>query len=330
MELRAGESAVNAAFLFPGQGSQKPEMLHNLIPHQATEEVLQQMSETLGLDVRNLDSEKALRSTISVQLALLAAGVATGRVLIHRGLTPTTVLGLSIGAFAAAVVAEAISLADATRLVRSRAEQMEMLYPNGYGLAALVGLSETQVCGLVEAVNNEAHPVFVGNVNAPRQIVIAGNFEGMKEVLSRGVALGARKAELLDVSVPSHCPLMQPIAQFLQEQLRSMQIRDPQFVYVSNVKARAIRSAAGVATDLADNIAHGVRWHDATSVAQELGCQLFLEMPPGHVLSDLIHENFPEVEAYPVSSSSIYTLPNRPARTVRSQRIALIDSTNQC
>ncbi len=55
-----------------------------------------------------------------------------------------------------------------------------------------------------------------------------------------------------------------------------MQIRDPQFVYVSNVKARAIRSAVGIATDLANNIAHGVRWHDATSVAQELGCQLFL------------------------------------------------------
>jgi malonate decarboxylase epsilon subunit len=313
MEFRAGEFAVNAAFLFPGQGSQKPEMLHNLIPHQATEEVLQQMSETLGFDVRSLDSEEALRSTISVQLALLAAGVATGRVLIHRGLLPTTVLGLSIGAFAAAVVAEAISLADATRLVRSRAEQMEMLYSNGYGLAALVGLSETQVRGLVEAVSSEAHPVFVGNVNAPRQVVIAGNVEGMNEVLRRGVVLGARKAELLDVPVPSHCPLMQPIAQSLQEQLRSMQIRDPQFVYVSNVKARAIRSAAGVATDLADNVAHGVRWHDATVVAQELGCQLFLEMPPSHILSDLVRENLLEVEAYPIVSGSIDGLLTRQA-----------------
>jgi malonate transporter len=72
-----------------------------------------------------------------------------------------------------------------------------------------------------------------------------------------------------------------------------------------NVKARAIRSAAGIATDLADNIAHGVRWHDATSAAQELGCQLFLEMPPGHALSDLVRENLSEVEAYPVVSGSI-------------------------
>jgi acyl transferase domain-containing protein len=104
-----------------------------------------------------------------------------------------------------------------------------------------------------------------------------------------------------------------------------MQIRDPQFVYVSNVKAyvsnvkayvfnvkaRAIRSAVGIATDLADNIAHGVRWHDATSVAQELGCQLFLEMPPDHALSDLVRENLSEVEAYPVVSGSIDRLLKR-------------------
>jgi malonate decarboxylase epsilon subunit len=90
-----------------------------------------------------------------------------------------------------------------------------------------------------------------------------------------------------------------------------MQIRDPQFVYVSNVKARAIRSAVGIATDLADNIAHGVRWHDATSVAQELGCQLFLEMPPGHALSDLVRENLSEVEAFPVVSGSIDRLLKR-------------------
>lgn len=305
---------MKVAFLFPGQGSQEPEMLHHLISHQATEEVLQEMSQTVGFDVRVTDSENALKSTVSIQLALLASGVATARVLVQSGVRPTAVAGLSIGAFAAAVVAEAISLADATSLVRSRAEQMEMMYPSGYGLAALIGLNETQVSGLVKAASSEAHPVFVGNINAPRQIVIAGSIDGMKEVLCRAVELGARRAELLRVSVPSHCPLLQPVAISLREQLRSMQIRDPQFVYISNVKARAIRSAAGIAADLADNIAHGVRWHDATNVAQELGCQLFLEMPPGHALSDLARENLPEVEAFPVGSGSVDWLLTRAQR----------------
>ena len=65
---------MKVAFLFPGQGSQEPEMLHHLISHRAAEEVLQEMSQTLGFDVRITDSENALKSTIFVQLALLAQG----------------------------------------------------------------------------------------------------------------------------------------------------------------------------------------------------------------------------------------------------------------
>jgi len=70
--------------------------------------------------------------------------------------------------------------------------------------------------------------------------------------------------------------------------------------YVGNVKARAMRTPELIASDLANNIAHGVRWHDATTVARELGCNLFLEMPPGHVLTDLAKENLPGVNAVAV------------------------------
>ena len=65
--------------------------------------------------------------------------------------------------------------------------------------------------------------------------------------------------------------------------------------YVGNVNARAMRTPDLIARDLANNIAHGVRWHDATTVARELGCNLFLEMLPGHVLTDLAKENQPGV-----------------------------------
>ena len=81
-----------------------------------------------------------------------------------------------------------------------------------------------------------------------------------------------------------------------------MQLKTPKFPYIANVNARAVRSASAVATDLADNIAHGVRWHDATIVAEELGCNLFLEMPPGHTLTDLVEENIPSVTAFAVTS----------------------------
>jgi malonate decarboxylase epsilon subunit len=272
-------------------------MLHDLIRHPVIDDTLAEISEVLGVDVRTLDSADALRSPVSVQLAILAAGVSTARAVQLSGVRPLAVAGLSIGAFSAAVAAEAIELSDAVRLVRSRAEQMEHMYPTGYGLAAIVGLSEPQVIRLVTEANTEKHPVFVGNINAPRQIVVAGSIEGMKAVLEMALLQGARKAELLDVPVPSHCPLLQPIADSLRAQMEAISMRDPKVLYIANVNARAVRTAKGVANDLADNIAHGVRWHDATSVAQELGCELFLQLPPGHSLRDLAQENLYDIKA---------------------------------
>src|SRR5277367_2371269 len=154
---------MKTAILFPGQGSQKPQMLHDLVPHPAVDETLSEVSEVLGLDVRKLDTPEAMQSSVSVQLAILTAGVATARALQQSGLEPLAVAGLSVGAFSAAVAADSLSLADAVRLVRSRAEQIEQMYPTGYGLSAIIGLSEAQVAKLVDAVYTKEHPVFVGN-----------------------------------------------------------------------------------------------------------------------------------------------------------------------
>jgi malonate decarboxylase epsilon subunit len=89
-----------------------------------------------------------------------------------------------------------------------------------------------------------------------------------------------------------------------------MTVKDPKPIYLANVNARAVRTAKGVARDLADNIAHGVRWHDATTVAQELGCELFLECPPGHTLSDLAHDNLPGIQAHPITPETFNRLVN--------------------
>ncbi len=106
-------------------------------------------------------------------------------------------------------------------------------------------------------------------------------------------------------SSPSHCSLLQPVVDSLHLQLQSIAVRDPNSIYLANVTARAVRTAQGVARDLADNIAHGVRWHDATTVAHELGCELFLEVPPGHTLSDLAQENLPDIRAYAITSGTL-------------------------
>ena len=293
---------MSVAFIFPGQGSQSPGMLHHLLNHPAVVRTLDEISEVLHSDVRNLDGEQSLEFDISVQLALFAAGVATAKALMEQAVQPTALSGLSVGAFAAAVIAGVLQLRDGVELVRLRAKEMTNLYPTGYGLSAIVGLSESQVTKIVQATTSDEAPVFVGNINAPRQIVIAGSNAGMDRVLDEARRQGASKAVRLHVSVPSHCPLLQPVADLLGRQISGMTLGTPQLIYVGNVNARAMRTKEQVVNDLVNNIAHGVRWYDATTVLKELGCHLFLEMPPGHTLSELAQQNLSGVTSIPVEA----------------------------
>jgi malonate decarboxylase epsilon subunit len=298
------EADMSVAFLFPGQGSQVPGMLHTLPDHPSIDRTLDEVSEALGENVLELDSPEALRSTASVQLALLASGVSVACALIAEGVEPEAVAGMSAGAYAAAVTAGVLKLADGVRLLKQRAERMVELYPKGYGLAAIVGLTEKQVSALVEEAYTAQNPVYVGNINAPRQIVIAGSNEGMNKVLEAARKSGARKAVRLDVSEPSHCPLLQPVADTLTKSLQVLPLHEPKLIYVGNVTGRALRTEEAISEDLATNIAHGVRWYDATTVLTELGCRLFLEMPPGHVLTELGREAFYGLKTLAVGDTS--------------------------
>lgn len=300
-----GLLTVSIALLFPGQGSQIPGMLHQLPDHPAVLRTFEEMSAELGYDVRLLDSPEALRSTVSVQLALLTAGVAAARALEEEGVIPEAVAGLSVGAFAAAVHAHVLTLADCVRVVRQRAELMEKNSPDGYGLAAIIGLTEAQVVTLIQQADTADDPVYLGNVNSPEQIVISGSSKGLEKVSTAASKAGARKAELLNVPVLSHSPLLLPVADALIQALQNIQLHSPRMVYVSNVMARALRTAAEIAWDLANNIAHGVRWSDATTVLQELGCSLFVEMPPGHVLTNLAKQSVPQVRCIALAEISL-------------------------
>jgi malonate decarboxylase epsilon subunit len=294
---------LSVAFIFPGQGSQAPGMLHHLLDHPAVGRTLDEISDVLHSDVRSIDTEQDLEFTLDAQLALFAAGVATARALMGQNICPAAVSGLSVGAFAAAVTAGVLQLRDGVELVSLRAQQMANLFPTGYGLSAIVGLDECQVTKIVQATTTERAPVFVGNINAPRQIVIAGANMAMERVLEEARRQGASKAVQLHVSVPSHCPLLQPVADLLARRISAMSLSAPQVVYVGNVNGRPLRTKELVANDLVNNIAHGVRWNDATTVLQELGCNLFLEMPPGHTLSDLARQNLRGVHSIPVEAS---------------------------
>jgi malonate decarboxylase epsilon subunit len=295
------------AFLFPGQGAQTPGFLHRMggdKPHPAIARTLVEASDALGTNVLELDHADALKSTVAVQVTLVVAGVAAARALAEDGVEPEAVAGLSVGAYGAAVVCGAIRFDDALKLVHLRATLMQDAYPQGYGMLAVLGLNETDIARAIEDSRADA---YIGNLNAPRQIVLSGSDAALAQVRDVVLARGARKAERLCVSVPSHCVLLEDASRKLIDAARDVRIETPRIAYVGNRGARVLRRADAIREDLATNLRYPVRWHDSTIALSELGADVFVEMPPGQTLTQLAGEALPDVadiamDAAPVSS----------------------------
>ncbi|MFL9904104.1 malonate decarboxylase subunit epsilon [Paraburkholderia fungorum] len=293
------------ALLFPGQGAQSDGFLHNLPQHQAVRETLDEASQVLGIDVLTLDTPDSLGSTVAVQIGLTVAGVAITRALAEEQLTPGISAGLSVGAYAAAVCCGAIRFEDALKMVRKRAELMETAYPSGYGLAVVSGLTEHQLETLAEQhaeTNNQR--VYIGNVNAPRQIVMAGANAALDAFMQRALAAGARKATRLAVSVPSHCELLAHATDELLVYAQDVPFHVPQSTYIGNRGGRPLYTAQAIRDDLATNMRYTVRWFDALTVMQEMGARVLIEAPPGQVLTDITRDNFPDTIALAASTFS--------------------------
>ncbi|HEY4806002.1 MAG TPA: malonate decarboxylase subunit epsilon [Paraburkholderia sp.] len=294
---------MTLALVFPGQGAQSPGFLHKLPQHDAVRATLAEASAALGFDVLTLDSDDGLRSTIAVQIGLTVAGVAVARALVRDGLVPQFCAGLSVGAYAAAVSCEALTFGDALHMVRKRAELMESAWPSGYGLTAVAGLSETQVETLAQAhARDGGEAVYVANVNAPRQIVVAGADAALEAFAARALAAGARKAQRLEVAVPSHCELLADAADALATWARDVPFSAPRSVYVDNRGGRPLHSADAIRADLATNMRYTVRWYDALTVMIESGASVLVEAPPGQVLTDIARGQYPEAAALAAST----------------------------
>lgn len=291
---------MSSLLVFPGQGAQQPGMLARL-----PRETLNEASDWLGEDVTQLDSAEALRSTRAVQLCLLIAGVAASRQL---AMAPDYVAGLSIGAYPAAVVAGALGFSDALHLVSLRGELMQQAYPQGYGMTAIIGLELVTVEGLLAQVSRAEMPVYLANINADNQVVIAGSDAAMKAVAELAKSHGAGLAKRLAVSVPSHCPLLEEPAQRLAEAFDKVPLQAPKMGYLSGSRARPLIKPEALRDDLAFNMCRIVDWRGTVQSAYERGVRLQIEMPPGAVLTGLARRVFEQGSVIAFDGARLDTL----------------------
>jgi [acyl-carrier-protein] S-malonyltransferase len=282
------------AFVFPGQGSQSVGMLDAWSEHPAVRDTLDESSQALGQDLRQLIQQgpkEELDLTTNTQPVMLCAGIACYRAWrAEGGAEPAAVAGHSLGEYSALVAAGVLSLADALPLVRFRAQAMQQAVPVDTGaMAAVMGLDAAQVIeGCAKAMADSGEVVEAANFNDAMQIVVSGSQAGVDKAREVLKAMGAKRFVPLPVSAPFHCSLMRPAAEALRERLAAVSFSAPRLALVNNVDV-AVQSDPDAIRDALYRQAFGpVRWVEVVQALRQRGLTHVLECGPGKVLTGMV------------------------------------------
>jgi len=279
------------SIVFPGQGSQSLGMLSDLRSNfSLVNEIFQEASDAINLDLWKIinEDQELLNLTENTQPVMLAAGYATYKVLASEvNLTPTSIAGHSLGEYTAFVASGSLSFFDAVQLVRKRAELMQAAVPRGSGsMAAILGLDDTRVIeiclkasdkGVVEAVN----------FNSPGQVVIAGEIKAVAHACELMKEVGAKRALVLPVSVPSHCSLMKDAAMEYKYSVDNINFQMGSEKVLHNVNADYSSNIEEIRSKLVEQLHKPVLWTSIVQKMKESGVEKLIEAGPGKVLAGL-------------------------------------------
>jgi [acyl-carrier-protein] S-malonyltransferase len=282
---------VKLAFLFPGQGAQKPGMGRALAErHAEALAVFEAADRSLGFPLSRLCWEgplDELTKSMNAQPALLTHGVAAWKMLESAGIKPSWAAGHSLGEYTACVATGAIAFEEAVRLVRRRGELMYRAGQERPGtMAAVLGLTREQV-DEVCAEASESGVVVAANDNAPGQVVISGEIPAVERACEIARDRGARRAIRLEVSGAFHSPLMASASRDLEAALDRARIGDASCPVVANVSAEPVRAASEIRDALKRQLLGAVRWRSSMTTLLEAGAG-FVELGPGSVLRGLL------------------------------------------
>ena len=181
---------------------------------------------------------------------------------------------------------------------------MQEAVPLGHGaMSAILGLGAGAVAEACEAASSEVGAVVTpANLNAPGQVVIAGQAAAVGRAGEIAKARGAKRVIALAVSAPFHCALMAPAQERLEPELRALAASDPSIPVVANVDALPKTTAASAIDALIRQVSSPVRWEEVVRRLIADGARTFVELGPGTVLSGLIRKIDPAVTAISVGN----------------------------
>lgn len=284
---------MTIAFVFPGQGSQAVGMLDAFAGNPVVADILAQADAALGEPLSDMIAKgpaESLALTVNTQPAMLVAGYACCAAWrAAGGPEAVAVAGHSLGEYTALVAAGSLSLAQAVKLVRLRAQAMQEAVPVGTGgMAVIMGLDDEAVRAACAAAASANEVVEAVNFNAPAQVVIAGHKAAVDRACEKAKQAGAKRALPLAVSAPFHSTLLAPAGARLKMALADIALAPPRISLVNNVDVAIEQEPSRIIDALVRQASSPVRWVEVVQRLKSIGVDQVIEFGPGKVLTGLI------------------------------------------
>ena len=309
-------AATRIAMLFPGQGSQYPQMARDLLRCRSGRAVLAEAEAVCGLPLTSLMSTAdaaTLADPEIAQLSVLTHSLTLWDQLVTYGADPAMVAGHSLGEYTAMVAAGMLDRTDALILVSRRGRAMaEASRARPGAMGAVVGLHLGQIERMCHEHGERA--VVVANVNSARQVVVSGLRAAVEAVLDSARSAGALRAKLLPVGGAYHSPLMAEAAATMTALWRGVVLSPPRFPFLSSMTGALVADPDEQARLMLDQVGVPVQWRATMTTIQAGRVDAVVEVGPGRVLSGLAREQAPGLPqlvlrpgatlAFPVTSAA--------------------------
>ena len=283
---------MSTAFVFPGQGSQKVSMGHDLFTSSKVgKKYFDLANEIMDTDIQSIifnGPEEKLKETQYTQPAIYIVSVILGHILLEEDQQPDMVAGHSLGEYSACTIAGSLTFETGLSLVKLRAESMQDAGTTNPGtMAAIIGMADEDVISLCNTISSDESVVVAANFNYPGQVVISGNINAVHETMAKAPELGAKMAKELNVSGAFHSPLMEPAKKRLSAALDNIEINTATMPVYANVTAEPVIEADEIRSNLKNQLDCPVKWHETIDNMKTAGATEMVEVGPGRVLQGL-------------------------------------------
>lgn len=276
-------------WLCSGQGAQKPQMGADLLDLNEVSETFSVMGEILERDLASLakeGTEDEINDTAVAQALTMAISVGLGRELKRRGFTPNAIVGFSLGQISALVLADILTLEEATQLLKVRSSSMAgACAGNPGGMLALMGANlqdAKEVCA--QASGDDV--LVCANHNAPGQIVISGHNEALERAQAIWEEAG-NKSVRLNTAGAFHSPLMESAANEVETFCSSLNFKEPSVTLICNTDAKPFL-VEEASKRLSAQVKGEVMFEESIRALLDEGEDDFVEVGFGSVLVNLV------------------------------------------